>query len=281
MNATCKVSKRGMLVFCALAASLLAGCGGGGGDGPPPLQTPIGNVSGVWTITEQSQTSPNPECEPPLDPLSDPYPLTVTQSGNNLTVFDGTTTFTGTISGSTISWSGSYPEGAGTTTINSLSVTVEPSCNPLSGTSTWTYVEVGPPAFQCTGAGTFAGTRNVASGCGIEIEPNDTFAQSQVVTFPANVLGSTIGDFSDNVPALDFDIYRFTLASPQTVTITLTGAGQDIDLGLFDSVGGLIASSEGLVSNETITIALGPGTYDAMVAPFLVTATTSYTLNIQ
>jgi hypothetical protein len=201
-------------------------------------------------------------------------------------VVDGdSNTFTGTISANNITWSGSYPEGAGTTTINSLRVTVAPDCNTLSGNSTWTYVETG---FQCTGSGTFTGARNIASGCAggsaatSETEPNNTTAAPQVVTFPATISGSTIGDFSDNAPAVDVDYYRFALASGQAITITLAGGTvQDMDLHLFDSSGTPIASSTDLDSNETISIGLAAGTYFVRVLPFEVTTTTSYTLSIQ
>jgi len=116
-----------------------------------------------------------------------------------------------------------------------------------------------------------------------EIEPNDTVAQVQVVTFPATISGSTSGDILDSVPAVDLDAYRFTLASAQTVTIVLTGGtSQDMDLSLFDSGGMEIGFSIGdQTSNETITMSLVAGTYDVVVFPFLVDVTTTYTLSIQ
>ncbi|HKQ23919.1 MAG TPA: PPC domain-containing protein [Burkholderiales bacterium] len=128
------------------------------------------------------------------------------------------------------------------------------------------------------------GTRNVADGCLgptiNEIEPNGTFAQSQVVTFPASISGSTFG--AAGAPSADNDAFSFTLASARTVTITLAGGtAEDMDLFLFNASQTNIGQSTGLDSNETITMALAPGTYHVAVIPFDVTTITSYTLNIQ
>ena len=159
-----------LMWFAALLlAAFVAGCGGGDDDAPG-LQTPIGDVTGAWTIAEADITSTEPACASPpagTNPVES-YSLTFTQTGNTLAVSDGTNSFTGTISGSTVSWTGSFPDngGAGTTTINSLSATVDPGCNTLSaGTMNWTYVEPAPSTFTCTATTTFTGTEPAASGC--------------------------------------------------------------------------------------------------------------------
>ena len=161
------------LIAVSLAA-VVAGCGGGGGDAAPaaPAATPapIGNIAGVWTITETGITSPAPECMPPGNALAT-YPVTITQTGNALTVSGERTntatptTFQGTIKGNAASWSGSFPERGGITTINSLTATVASDCNGFSGTSNWSYVGDAPSTFTCTGTTQFTGTRNTASGC--------------------------------------------------------------------------------------------------------------------
>lgn len=153
------------LALFGLVSIVGTGGGGGGGDsGTTPPAPPIGDVAGVWTITETSKTSNNALCQPPSSPL-EVFNLTVAQNGNSLTVTDAqANVFNGTISGNTVSWTGSYPDGSGTSTISSLSATIDASCNTLSnGTANWSYTE---PGFSCSGTTTFIGTRSPASGCG-------------------------------------------------------------------------------------------------------------------
>ncbi len=162
-----------------LLAAFVAGCGGGGSsdDGgspaapPAAAAAPIGDIAGVWTITETAVTSAAPECQPPGNPLA-LYQVTVTQpgSGNDITVLDAAnpdtpTTFPGTIKGDQVTWTGSFPERGGVTTFNSVNVTVAADCNTAAGTSTWTYVGDAPAVFSCTGTTTFTATANVADGC--------------------------------------------------------------------------------------------------------------------
>lgn len=173
MNRLGSVSRPLTWLIAILLAAVAAGCGGGGGDdggAPAPVAlAPIGNVAGVWSIVETDMTSPASECAPPANPLQS-YALTVTQSGNSITVADAAnpstpTTFTGTIKGNKLTWSGSFPELGGVTTWNSVNVTVAADCNSLSGSSTWTYVQDAPAVFSCTGATTFTGTADAAGGC--------------------------------------------------------------------------------------------------------------------
>src|SRR5687768_16304083 len=103
-------------ISTALLLSLLA-CGGGGGGGGEAPAAP-GNAAGTWTVTE---TSTSNNCGDPVDPA---YSITIVQSGSNLTVTTPSGVFTGTISGNTVRWTGSYPEDGGTTTINSLTATL-------------------------------------------------------------------------------------------------------------------------------------------------------------
>ena len=158
------------LIAVSLAV-VVAGCGGGGDGGPAPARpaadaAPIGNVGGVWTITETDITSPAPECKPPLNPLAN-YPVTITHTGNaNAVTVSGDrtnsttpTTFQGTIKGNKLTWSGNYPEQGGITT-QSVDTTVASDCNGLSGTSNWSFAGTGTPAFTCTATTQFTGTRN-------------------------------------------------------------------------------------------------------------------------
>jgi hypothetical protein len=268
----------------ALAISLVSCGGGGGGDGgSAPPAAPIGNIAGTWTITETAKTANNTLCQPPASPL-EVFNLTVAQNGNSVTVTDAqNNVFTGTISGNALSWTGSYPDGAGTTTLNPMSSTIDASCNSLSGTATWTYAEIG---FSCSGTTTFTGTRSPASGCGgttpppggaiAEVEPNDTPGQAQVIaSLPATITGTV----SNNT---DIDAFRITLATARTLTITMSGpTTQDADLVVWDSTGNtVLGASVNADSNESVTISLAAGTYLVTAFPFDITAPAPYTINI-
>jgi len=153
-----------------LLAAFVAGCGGEDdvAAGPTPPQAPIGDISGAWTITESAITSATPQCNSPTLPLDLAMAVIFTQTGSTLDVVAGGNPFTGTINGSTVSWTGSFLDngGAGTTTINSLSATVDPGCNTLSaGTMNWTYVEPAPSNFTCTADTTFTATENTPGAC--------------------------------------------------------------------------------------------------------------------
>ncbi len=151
-----------------LMLALLSACGGGGGgsdgednsdegDGSDTLS--IGDMSGTWRVkgTESSATS---DC----DGTNINVIATVVQSGNNLTVTgdDGSSLF-GTISGNTISLSGTYPEDGGTTVVNSLTATITDDCNQFSGSDSWSWTN---GVFSCSGTSTFNSMRLTGNGCG-------------------------------------------------------------------------------------------------------------------
>ncbi len=161
-----------------LLAAFMAGCGGGGGDDgggtaapPAAAAKPIGDIAGVWTITETAVTSAAPECMAPGNPEAI-YQVTVGQpnSGNTISVLDAAnpdtpSTFPGTLKGDKMTWSGSFPERGGVTTWDSVNATVAADCNTATGTSTWTYRQNAPATFTCSGTTNFTATANVADGC--------------------------------------------------------------------------------------------------------------------
>ena len=166
-------------LIAVLLAAVVAGCGGGGGGSAAPAApaaaaAPIGDVSGTWSITESDMTADQPQCTPAGgNPLAN-YPLTVAQATpttNAITVTDAAnsspaTDFSGTIKGSALTWSGSFPERGGTTTYNSVNLTVGADCTTLSGTTNWTYVQDPAAAtFSCTGTTTLSGTKNGGATC--------------------------------------------------------------------------------------------------------------------
>jgi len=164
-----------------LLAAFVAGCGGGGGDGgstaaapPAGAAAPIGDVSGVWSIIESDVTADQPQCTPAGGNALANYALTVAQATpttNAITVTDAvnpdtSTDFAGTITGNKVSWSGPFAERGGTTTFNSMDLTVGADCNTVSGTTTWTYVQDPAVAtFSCTGTTTLSGTKDGGATC--------------------------------------------------------------------------------------------------------------------
>ena len=137
----------------------IVGSGGGGGGGSPtPDPTPdptCVDVSGTWNTTELVNGT---DCG---DGTYTNYnEFTVTQSGCNITVDAGAYgTHSGTVNGSQITYTGSYPEEGGTTTIN-VNLTV--SGNSLSGSSTWTWRN----GTSCSGTTQISGTKQLVAGCG-------------------------------------------------------------------------------------------------------------------
>lgn len=189
------------ILFGLFLTAVLLGCGGGGssssGAPPSPPAAPIGDLSGDWLIDDTS-TSSDPQCNEVTQST-----VTISQTGNVTDQFGNV--FSGTISGNTISWSGSYPDGAGITTIQSLSATVAADCNSLDGNSTWSYTE---PGFSCSGTSVFTGTRIDPIGCGAGA-PNPF----------ANLAGTWFGILEAPNGALS------------TISVTIDGSGNLTDNG--------------------------------------------------
>ena len=137
-------------LFVALLVIFACGSGGGGGgDGGGELVTPSTDITGSWSIQEVIDDT---DCGGTGD--TDSYTAEVVQSGNTLTVTIEGEVFTGTISGSTVSWTGSYPDDGGTTTITSLELTVSSGGTSLTGTASWTFTN----GVSCSGTTQVTGT---------------------------------------------------------------------------------------------------------------------------
>ena len=142
-------------IILSLVYFLFVGCSSDGGSSTPAASTDI-NIAGVWTITETSKPS---DCSEPAP--REIFDLTVTQDGTSSSI--GITdpegnTFTGTLNDHTLTWSGSYddPQGGtpGTLTINSMSATIDASCNSLTGNAIWTWSATDGSGYSCTGTTT-------------------------------------------------------------------------------------------------------------------------------
>jgi subtilisin family serine protease len=111
------------------------------------------DVAGTWSITNTNNAN---TCGDPTG-VPEAFNITVTQTGSSITVatdLPGVGPFSGTVTGNSVSWSGSYPEDGGTTTITSLTATV--SGDSMSGSSNWSWTD---GVTACSGSDTFTGTR--------------------------------------------------------------------------------------------------------------------------
>lgn len=141
-----RLHKFGLIFYASLLVVLLTayGCGGGsGGDAATPA-----DFSGTWETTEIDDAT---DCGEGVITESRTY--TVTQDGANITVADAFgNVFTGTVDGNYISWTGSYPEEGGTTTIT-IDVTI--SGDTITGTAAWTWLGT----TTCSGTTEISGNR--------------------------------------------------------------------------------------------------------------------------
>jgi hypothetical protein len=114
-----------------------------------PCGFPV-DVAGTWTISTQDVIN---SCGAPE---SDQYDVVISQNGSTLTVTTPTGTFVGGVCGNFISWTGSFPEQGGTTTIETMSLLVSEDGQSLSGGSLWSWSS---PSGSCRGGNTITGTR--------------------------------------------------------------------------------------------------------------------------
>jgi len=146
------IKRMAALGLMASFPSIILSCGGsGGGGGGGGTPAPPMNVAGTWAV---SDTVDNTKC-PGGSITHDNYNVTVVQNGSNLTVTTPVGTFNGSINGNTLSWTGSFPEGGGTTTINSMTLTVSADGKSFSGSSAWTWTQ---GSTSCSGTSQSTGT---------------------------------------------------------------------------------------------------------------------------
>lgn len=141
----CAVRNRRMSVLVALALAPLVACADVDSNDDPPV-----DVAGTWNLTD---TVGQNNCG---DSGSSSYSVEVTQNENALTVSTPVGVFSGAINGNTVQWTGSFPEDGGTTTINSMTLTVSADGNSLSGSSNWSWTD---GSESCSGTTNTTGTR--------------------------------------------------------------------------------------------------------------------------
>lgn len=230
------------LVSVLILGVTLSACGGSGGGGDSDTEAPIADVSGTWDITE---TMGSNDCGE-LPGETDNYEVTVTMNGNDVTVVTPVGTFTGTLDGDQLEWTGSYPEDGGTTTITSMDLTVSSNGSSLSGTTRWRWTDGNT---SCSGRTSVVGVRTSAPPVGggnniVDSEPNDTPGEAQPVSgSSATITGNVSGNGYTPSGTDPYDAYAFTPSASRTYTITLTPATDDVDLFVYDSGVNLLDSS--------------------------------------
>jgi len=167
-----------LITFIALFTIALYSCGGSDGDGGSVTnQTPTEAtwVAGTLETTQQVRNI----CPDFTEDRTDYETYEITQDGNDITVTNQGNTYYGTVNGNQISWSGNMQEDGGTTTINSLSLTI--TGDTFSGTATWTWTD---GETTCSGTTQITGNRTYTPPePELEPEPEPEPTANQPLTF--------------------------------------------------------------------------------------------------
>ncbi len=138
------------VLLISLGVVLTACGGGGGGDSSSGTSDTCEMTAGTWRTTEKIDAT---DCGEGTYTEYNTY--IVTQSGCDIIVEDSYGgSYSGSINGSTISWTGSFPDDGGTTTVNSLILTV--SGDTISGHASWTWTD---GVDSCSGTAQISGTK--------------------------------------------------------------------------------------------------------------------------
>ena len=198
-----------------LLALMLSSCSGGGGDGgkggnKTENNPPIGDMSGTWQVTG-TDTSSTTAC----DSVGFDVTATIVQSGNDLNVTGfRTSSLSGTISGDQMSFTGSYSEDGGVSTISKSNLSIASDCNQFTGKDSWSWTD---GSFSCSGTSTYTGTRLTGSGCGgRDGDGNSTTAFDTTFGTNGKVATNLGGDDIGNAVAID--------SSDRIIVAGLTGA---------------------------------------------------------
>jgi len=150
------------LIFITLLSIILAACGGGGsGNGAGGGIEPIGDLKGIWSVSEEID---NRSCTNSANLEYDNYSLSVASSvDNSVTVSDNKGTYTGALNGNILSWKGSYPNDGGI--VQALvNLTITSSCNSLAGSASWSWSD---GVTSCSGTTKISASREDPTGCGL------------------------------------------------------------------------------------------------------------------
>lgn len=207
------MSKHLVLIVFFLCMPIL-GCSDGSSSQPappsPPPPTPVSpvDVAGTWF----SRTVNNAvNCD--VGEFIDAQALVITQDDSAITLLTSTgNTFSGTVNGDIVEWTGSFEERGGTTTFTSLSVIVSGSS--ASGNADWTWTD---GTDSCNGTMVITASRD----WGVEETLSNTFPRIadpvEITDGVAFVTGAAqIQLITDN------DYFSFVIATDATVQAELS-----------------------------------------------------------
>jgi hypothetical protein len=161
--------------------------------------------------------------------------------------------FTGTLDGFDLSWSGSYLEDApdgtpGIATIDSLTATIDASCNSLTGSSSWTWSATDGSGYVCSGTTTFTGTRTPASGCvAADSDPTGLWVGSFVDSFGAWDLAGIVVNDQVRFVSLDAGAIAIAVGTISVSGTSFTASTTDYAIG------------DGIVGASNFTGTFAPG----------------------
>jgi len=203
----------------------------------------------------------------------DAQTIVITQDDSAITILTSTgNTFSGTVNGDIVEWTGSYEERGGTTTFTSLGISA--SGNSASGSATWTWTD---GIDSCNG--TMEITANQDWGVD-ESQPNSRPGLAENLEFTDGVAFIT----GIAITIEDKDYFSFVLAADATVQAELSHFDlqtSDLDLEILNEDLVQIAVSESFDSFELVEAQLQAGaTYYIGVLPFSISAQAPYSLSV-
>lgn len=284
-------------LFIVVAAILLSGCsngsklrannevppvdtgptgdddGGGGGDGggtggTDPTVLPE-DVSGAWF----SRTEVNAvNCG--LGEFIDAQAFVITQDEADISVLTSSgDTFTGTVNGDIVEWSGSYDERGGTTTFTAL--TLIASGDSVAGDASWTWTD---------GTDSCNGTMVISAAQG-SAAPEGGQNSRPPETVDALVLENGVAFVAGEITGVDQDYFAFTPAEDVTVQAQLSHFNTTTDflyLEILDGDLNQVAISDNPDGFEALDLELTAGAtyYIGVLTKITVGIPLSYILSI-
>ncbi len=270
------MSKHPVLILLCLGIPVL-GCSSGGKSPapvstlPPPPPPPVqaADVAGTWfsRTVNNAVNCGNGE-------FIDAQTIVITQDDSVITLLMSTgNSFSGTVDGDIIEWTGSFEERGGTTTFTSLSVTA--SGNSASGNATWTWTD---------GTDSCNGTMEITASRDWGVE--ESLRNSRP---PGTV---DILEFTDGVAFItgtalsidDKDYFSLVLAGDASIQAELSHFDlqtYDLDLEILDGNLIQVALSDSANGFEKVEAQLQAGvTYYIGMLPFKTPSAASYNLSI-
>lgn len=143
-----KIKRIIALLSALFMLALTVSCGSSGGSSSSSGGGTCESGVGTWAVIEISDER---DCGGG-GAVPSFYTIVVAQSGCDVTLTTPAGVFSGTMSGSTLTGTGSYPEDGGTTT---ATITATISGSSISGSSNWSWVG----GSSCSGTSTFTGNK--------------------------------------------------------------------------------------------------------------------------